>query len=204
MYLHGQTPGIIHAKRPIRKLEDLKGMKLRTYGSTARMVSLLGGTPVAMPMGESYDAISKGVCDGIAGAYEILDTWKLGEVVKYTTENYGTAFSAIFLVALNKGKWNSISPRDQKIIEQINQEWIEKQIKVWERVDEGGKKLATKRGNKIITLSAEENARWASKLGPLFDDYVKSMKAKGLPGDEVLKFARDYLKSNGGPGKGAK
>ncbi|OPY59576.1 MAG: 2,3-diketo-L-gulonate-binding periplasmic protein YiaO precursor [Syntrophorhabdaceae bacterium PtaU1.Bin034] len=197
MYFHGQTPGILHTKKPVTKLEDLHGVKIRTYGSTAKMISFLGGTPVAMPMGEAYDAISKGVCDGIAGPYEALEGWKLGEVIKFTTEDYGVAFSATFLVAMNKSKWNSISPQDQKIIEQINQEWIEKQAKVWEQIDESGKKFSAKRGNKVITLSAEENARWAAKTEPIFDEYVKNMKAKGLPGDQVLKFVRDYLKKNG-------
>ncbi len=197
MYFHGQTPGILHTKKPVAKLEDLKGMKIRTYGSTARMIALLGGTPVAMPMGDSYDAISKGVCDGIAGAYEILDGWKLGEVIKYTTEDYGIASSATFVVVMNKAKWNAISPQDQKAIEQINQEWIEKQAQVWAGIDDGGRKFSAKRGNKVITLSAEENARWAQKVEPLFDEYVKNMKARGLPGDQVLRFARDFLKNTG-------
>jgi len=52
---------------------------------------------------------------------------------------------------------------------------------------------------KVIKLSDEEQARWAAKAQPLFDEYVKNMKAKGLPGDEVLKFARDYLKKNNPP-----
>jgi TRAP-type C4-dicarboxylate transport system substrate-binding protein len=196
MYFHGQTPGILHTKKPVYKLEDLKGLKIRTYGSNATMIKLLGGTPVAMPMGDAYDAISRGVCDGLAGAYEILEGWKLGEVIKYTTENYGVAYTATFLLAMNKNKWNSLSPEDQKIIEEINKEYLEKQIKVWEAIDESGKKYNAKRGNKVITLSAEENARWAAKIEPLFVDYVKNMKAKGLPGDEVLKFARDFLKKN--------
>ncbi|HEY3276959.1 MAG TPA: hypothetical protein VGJ94_10090 [Syntrophorhabdaceae bacterium] len=75
---------------------------------------------------------------------------------------------------------------------------------MWEQVDEAGKRFTAKKGNKIITLSAEENAKWASKLGPLFEDYVKNMKAKGLPGDDVLKFAREYIKANGEPSKGTK
>ncbi len=46
-------PGIVHTKsKPINKLEDLKGMKMRTYGPNARLMSLLGGTPVAMPMSD--------------------------------------------------------------------------------------------------------------------------------------------------------
>lgn len=159
-------------------------------------MKLLGGTPVAMPMGDAYDAISKGVADGAMLAYEALEGWKLGEVIKSSTEDYGTAYTAVFVVAMNKNKWNSISPGDQKIIEQINQEWIGKQAKVWDAINESGKNYSVKRGNKVIRLTAEENARWIAKAQPLFDGYVNKMKAKGLPGQEVLTFCRDYIKAH--------
>lgn len=196
MYFHAQGPGILHTKKPINKLEDLKGMKIRTFGSNAKFMGLLGGAPVAMPMGDAYDAISKGVADGMMCAYEALKGWKLGEVIKYTTENYGSAYTATFVVAMNKDKWNSIPPNLQKIIEQINAEYIEKQGRLWDTMDAEGKEFSHKRGNKSITLSAEENAKWAAKAQPLFDDYVKKTKEKNLPGDEVLKFMRAYLKAN--------
>ncbi len=196
MFFHAQTPGILHSRKPVNKLEDLKGMKMRTFGSNAKFMSLLGGTPVAMPMGDAYDALSKGVADGLLCPYEALEGWKLGEVIKYTTENHGSAYTATFIVAMNKDKWNSISPENQKIIEQINQEWIEKEARVWEAIDESGKAFSLKRGNKIIKLSKEEDARWAAKAQPLFEEYVKNMKAKNLPGDEVLKFAREFIKKN--------
>ena len=197
MYFHGQGPGILHTKtKPVNKLEDLKGMKVRTFGSNARLMTLLGGVPVAMPMQEAYDSISKGVADGLMGCYEPLVGWKLAEVIKYTTETYGVGYSATFLVSMNKAKWNSIAPAEQKIIEQINQEWIEKHGKLWDQWDKDAKEASLKRGNKVITLSADEQARWFAKTEPLFTDYVKKMKDKGLPGDEVLKWAKDYLKKN--------
>lgn len=196
MYFHGQPPGILHTKEPVNKLEDLKGKKIRTFGSNAEFMKLLGGTPVAMPMGDAYDAISKGVADGAMLAYEALEGWKLGEVIKSSTEDYGTAYTAVFVVAMNKNKWNSISPGHQKIIEQINQEWIGKQAKVWDAINESGKNYSVKRGNKVIRLTAEENARWIAKAQPLFDGYVNKMKAKGLPGQEVLTFCRDYIKAH--------
>jgi TRAP-type transport system periplasmic protein len=197
MYFAGQTPGILHTKsKPVSKLEDLKGMKIRTQGSNARFMSLLGGIPVAMPMGDAYDAISKGVADGLLCADEVLKSWKIGEVVKYTTQNYGSAYTSVFIVAMNKDKWSSIKAEDQKIIEQINQEWIDKSAKVWEQIDEEGREFTQKRGIKVTKLSAEEDARWLAKAQPLFDDYVKKMKEKNLPGDEVLKFVRDFMKKN--------
>jgi len=197
MYFHGQGPGILHTRtKPVNKLEDLKGMKIRTFGSNAQLMTLLGGTPVAMPMQEAYDSISRGVADGLMGCYEPLTGWKLAEVIKYTTETYGVGYSATFLVSMNKAKWNSIAPAEQKIIEQINQEWIEKHGNLWDQWDKEAKESSLKRGNKVITLSAAEQARWYSKAEPLFTDYVKKMKEKGLPGDEVLKWAKDYLKKN--------
>jgi TRAP-type C4-dicarboxylate transport system substrate-binding protein len=160
------------------------------------MMSLLGATPVAMQQGEAYDAISKGVVDGGLWAYEALEGWKHGEVVKYTTEIPMLSYGSCFAVFMNKGKWNSISPNDQKIIEQINKEWIEKQAKLWDDIDESGKQFILKRGNQITKLSPQESARWEKLAAPVFDEYLKNMKAKGLPGDEVLKFARDYLKQH--------
>ena len=42
-------------------------------------------------------------------------------------------------------------------------------------------------------MSPEEDARWSKAVAPMLEEYVKNMKAKGLPGEEVIKFSRDYL-----------
>jgi TRAP-type C4-dicarboxylate transport system substrate-binding protein len=196
MYFQANGPGIIHTRKPVNKMEDMKGLKIRTFGPTSAFISNLGAAPVAMPMGDSYDAISRGVVDGIYVPYEALIGWKLGEVVKYTTENFGSAYSGVQMVAMNKDKWNSLPPDAQKAIEAINQEWIPKQGKMWDDLDREGKDFILKRGNKIITLSKEEDARWAAKTQPLFDEYIKKMKDKGLPGEEVVKFYRERLKAS--------
>ena len=195
MYFQANGPGIIHTRKPVNKLEDLKGMKIRTFGPTTSFISNLGAVPVAMPMGDSYDAISRGVADGIYAPYEVLLGFKLGEVVKYSVENYGSAYSGVQLVAMNKDKWSSIPPDAQKVIETINKEWIEKQGKMWDKIDKEGKNFSLKRGNKVITLSREEDEKWAAKTQPMFDDYTKKMKEKGLPGEEVVKWYREKLKA---------
>lgn len=195
MYLHSVGPGNLHTRgKQITRLEDLKGLKIRTYGPNAKMMTMLGATPVAMPQGEAYDAIAKGVVEGGLWAYESLQGWKIGEVVKYTTEIPKLCYGTVFVVAMNKAKWASISPGDQKIIGQINKEWIDRQAKLWDSIDTEGRAWILARGNKIHKLSSQEMSRWTEKVQPLFDDYIKRMKAKGLPGDEVVKFAREYLK----------
>jgi TRAP-type C4-dicarboxylate transport system substrate-binding protein len=194
MYLHGHGPGLLHTKTPVRTLEDLKGMKIRATGTTARIVSALGAAPVAMPMSDSYDALSRGVAQGIVCPTESLQGWKLGEVIKYSTQDYGAAYSVSFFVVMNKARWNSLPADVQQAIEQVNAEWIDKTGNGWDEMDKAGMVFAEGLGDTIIPLSAQENARWAKAVEPLFDEYVKEKTAKGLPAAEALKYCRDRLK----------
>jgi TRAP-type C4-dicarboxylate transport system substrate-binding protein len=95
---------------------------------------------------------------------------------------------------MNKNKYNSLPKDVQATIDQMSPEYIDKFAKMWEQIQKSGKDLLTKRGNKFITLSKEEQKRWADKAKPLIEEYIKNMQAKGLPGDEAVKFIQDYLK----------
>jgi TRAP-type C4-dicarboxylate transport system substrate-binding protein len=195
MYLMGIAPLMIHTKKPVNKLEDLKGMKIRAAGNVARIVEALGATPVVMPMPDTYDALSRGVVEGVVCPFEALEGWKLGEVVKFTTQNTGSANSLAQFVVMNKDTWNSLLPDIQKIIEKINEEWIPKKGALWDEIDKSGLEFVNKRGHKIISLPRKEQERWVKAVRPLLDDYVNRMKAKSLPGDEALKFCSDRLKT---------
>lgn len=196
LYLQANGPGLMFTTKPVAKLEDMKGLKIRTFGPVVAFISNLGAAPVAMPMGESYDAISKGVVDGIYAPYEALYGYKMGEVLKYAIENYGSSYSGVQMVAMNKAKWDSLPLDIQKIIEKINTEWIEKQGRMWDEEDKIGKDFAVQKGIKIVKLSPEEDKRWAEKAQPMIDEYIKAMKEKGLPGEEVVKFYREKLKTS--------
>ncbi|MBM4330297.1 MAG: TRAP transporter substrate-binding protein [Deltaproteobacteria bacterium] len=194
LYLHAHGPGILHTKKAVHKLEDLKGTRIRSTGLSAKVVSALGGVPVAMPMGETYDALKRGMVEGSMAPIESLEGWKWGEVVKFTTESFGASYSTGFFVVINKEKWNGLPAEIQRIIEGVNQEWIEKTGTLWDEIDKSGKAFTLKLGNQIISLSGEENERWSRAARPILDDYVNSMKAKNLPGEEALKFCLENLK----------
>jgi TRAP-type transport system periplasmic protein len=196
LYLHAHGPGILHTKKPVNKLEDLAGMKIRAQGSVVPVVQKLGGAPVGAPMPETYDALRTGVVDGSMAPFEALEGWKWGEIIKSSTECYGSAYTAGMFVVMNKAKWDALPPDIQKIFNEVSAEWIEKQGKVWDEIDKSGKEFTLKKGNKIIPLSKEENARWATAVKPLLDQYAKDVNTKGLPGDEALKFCLDFLKKH--------
>lgn len=195
MYLHAHGPGMIHTRKTaVRKLEDLKGLKIKSTGISAETVKALGGTPVPMPMPETYQALQKGVVDGGAFPAESCKGWKLGEVVHYATYSYKSAYTTTFFVAMNKDKWASLSSGDQKIIEAINKEWSLKHGLAWDSSDMAGIQFFLQQGNVIYGLDAKESARWEKAVAPMIDDYGKTLDKKGLDGQAIIKTIRDSLK----------
>jgi TRAP-type C4-dicarboxylate transport system substrate-binding protein len=172
LYLHAHGPGLLHTKKPVRKLEDLKGMKIRATGLSAKVVQALGGVPVAMPQGQTYESLKKGVVEGTFGPMEVLKGWKQAEVIKYTTECYSVGYTTTFFVVMNLDKWKSLPADIQKIFETVSEKYVDVHGKVWDSTDEEGRKYTLSLGNEIIPLSDEESARWRKAAEPVINDYI--------------------------------
>ncbi len=169
-------------------MEDMKGLKFRGHGTSALVVKALGGTPVPKPMPETYQMLQKGVVDGAVYPFEANKGWKLGEVTDYCTADFSAAYTTSFFVVMNKDKWNSLSPENRKIIEQINSEWIIKHGEAWDTSDAEGIVFLLNQGSQIIGLDSKEAARWKKAVAPIIEEYVEKTTAKGLPGREIVDF----------------
>jgi TRAP-type C4-dicarboxylate transport system substrate-binding protein len=196
MYLHAHGPGLIHTKdKAVRKMEDMQGLKFRGHGTSALVVKALGGTPVPKPMPETYQMLQKGVVDGAVYPFEANKGWKLGEVTNYCTADFSAAYTTSFFVVMNKDKWNSISAANQKIIEQINQEWIIKHGEAWDASDAEGIVFFLNQGGQIIGLDGEEGERWKQAVAPIISDFAADMTKKGFNGTELVDFTIQTLNS---------
>ena len=197
LYLHAHGPGLIHTtKKPVAKLEDLKGMKLRATGLSAKLVLALGAAPVGTTMPETYDVLRTGVAEGALAPFMALKDFRWGELTSYSILNYGSSYSVGFFVVMNKNKWNALPPDIQNIFNQVNEAYVEKVGALWDQTDKDGIEFVKSKGGKLLPLSKEEDARWAKAVRPLLDEYVTTMKTKGLPGDQALNFCLDFIKAN--------
>ena len=196
LYMHAHGPGVLHSKKSVKTLEDLKGLKIRSYGFNARVAEMLGGVPVAMPQPGVYEALQKGVVDASLSPYEVLKGWKQAEVIKYTVECYGVGYTAGFFVFMNLNKWKSLPYDVQAVIEQVSEEYIPKQGETWDQLDKMGKAFTIEKGNEIITLSKEENARWSNTVQPVIGMYIKDKKAKGLPAEDYVNTLRELIEKH--------
>jgi TRAP-type C4-dicarboxylate transport system substrate-binding protein len=194
MYLHSHGPGLVHTRdKPIRKLEDLKGMKMRGHGTSAMVLKALGATAIAKPMPELYEMLQKGVVEGAVYPYEVNDGWRMGEVIRYATGSYAAAYTTTFYVVMNKDKWDALPGDVKKIIEEMNKEWIGKHGNAWDTSDIDGVRVLLNNGGQLIGLDKAEAARWKMAVSSIADEYVAGMKKKGFRNAQEIV---DFVKAN--------
>jgi len=102
-------------KKPIRKISDFKGLKLRTpVGLEASAVGV-GASPMSLPTADSVTALQTGVVDGVAYTnYHLVKSTWLG-VTKYCTD-YGPNWTGTGGIAANKAWWDKLSPEMQSLV----------------------------------------------------------------------------------------
>lgn len=186
LLIHAHGPGLLHTKRPVRTLDEIRGLKIRSTGLSEKVTRSLGAVPVGMAQGETYEALQKGVVEGTFAPIETLKGWKQAEVIKYTTETTAIGYTTAMFVVMNLRKWNALSPDLQKIFEDVSAEWIEKHGAVWDREDHEGRAYTLELGNEIIPLSREESDRWTEAVKPVLDDYLAAARSQGIDGEAVL------------------
>ena len=198
MYLHAHGPGVIHTRgAAVRTLENFKGLKIRSTGISAEVVTALGGTPVPMSMPDSYQSLQKGVVDGSFHPLESNKGWKLAEVVRHVTMARPVAYTTAFFVVMNKKKWDALAKEDQGTIEAINREWALKHGQAWDSSDEEGKQFfIDRKGNTLVDLDPQETARWKTAVEPMIAAYVEKLDKDGLNGKAAVEMIQQTLKKH--------
>ena len=189
---------ILTAERPVRRLEDMRGLTLRGTGYIAQFVEALGAVarPIAMP--EAYDSVSRRVIDGLMIPYETVVTFRLGEVTNYITEAWPFGQVYTFYIVANKDAWNSL-PADARdaINEYLRGEFREKLVKMWNDIDIVGWEYARDAGMEFITLSNDELARWQAYADQVIEQYIRDMVARGYSEQDLrerIAFVRERIR----------
>lgn len=200
LFMHTTEGYVLHSSKPIHKMEDLKGKKIRTATRiSARMMAALGGTPVQMPLPQVADALSKGVVDGVLVPWEAMPATKLYEIVKYhldAPKGSPRFANSIFIFGMNQAKYDSLPPKLKKVIDDnsglATSAWAGEEG--FDNVVEPYSKLARDRGNVISVISSAELARWERATAGVDDVWLKEVAAKGGDGKKLIEDARALLK----------
>lgn len=180
------APAHIMSEKPVRKLSDMQGVKLRAAGTGVDILKLLGASPEGMPMSAVPEALQKGVIDGLVSSLEVMKDLKFAEYCKFVT--YGDLWVVPFAVVMNKAKWESLPADVKKVFDDLSMEqamWTGVYVdKHANEAVEWSKQEPQK--VEFITLSKEELDAAKLKVAPLVDEYLKKTQEAGLPGKEFL------------------
>ena len=190
MLLTHQPGGPHTTKKPIRTLDDFKGLRLRFASPTVRdLVAGLGATPVGVPPTEIAEQLQKGTIDGTFIDYGGAGiAFRLGGIVKYSTELY--AYVTSFGVGMNEDFWNKL-PADLKKLVMDSVTGKEKEVgEAWDALDVPGKKLLMDGGGEAIKLSAAESEKVRKIGAEVSEAKIKELQDKGLPARQVYDMMR--------------
>jgi TRAP-type C4-dicarboxylate transport system substrate-binding protein len=185
MWFHANTPSMLMTLKPVRTLEDLKGLTIRAPGVIGDVIKALGGTPAPTPMMETYDAMAKNVVQGAFVGGEAAKNFRFGEVVDYITDTWRVGPSYPFYVVMNKKKYNSLPPDIKDIFNALCGEFKERFALMWNAQDFEAQVFAKGKGVEYIDLSKEEQDRWAKAAETVIEDYIQRMVSKGYDESEV-------------------
>jgi len=199
---HG--PPVIHAKgNGVRKLEDMKGLKIRGPSRIVnKLIETLGATPVGMPVTAMADALSKGVVDGTVVPWEVTLPLRIAELVNTHTVFSGnrSLYTTFFIFAMNKAKYDGLPPDLKKVIDDNSgletSRWAGKAMNDG---DAPGLEAARRRGNAIVTLDAAEVARWRRVAEPVIEAWAAEMKGRSIDALALIADARSMIAKYAGP-----
>lgn len=197
LYLFATGPGYIHSNKPILSVADMKGLKIRVTGGGVRGVQAVGGDPIAIPMGETYEAAQKGLIDALVSPPETLEGWKHAELFKYST-SVPYFYSEFFWVSMNMNKWNSLPKGLQDAFTSVAQAAVTEAGAIWQYQQKHGMDYASsiQGGHEFLKLPDSEVAKLQEVLKPIRDDYIGVLNGLGFPGEEIATTARTIVDGN--------
>ncbi len=180
-------PYILMSKKPIKSLEDIKGLKVRSPSKIiGDVLQAWGASPVNLPAGKIYEAMEQGVIDAAYIAAGAINSFKLGEVVKYYTV-IPPVMTPMFLV-MNKDVYDGLPADQKKVLDSLTgRELSLKAARAYDHENDEALDGQIKSGRGTLgKLSPEELARWEKLSDPIRQSVVKDLSDRKMDGDKLF------------------
>ncbi|HEY7459964.1 MAG TPA: TRAP transporter substrate-binding protein [Xanthobacteraceae bacterium] len=168
-WMNAGTRNVYNSKKPIRTIEDLKGLKIRMMGNPVFVDSMnaLGGNGVAMGYDQLINALQTGVVDGAENNYP---SYASGQHYRYAKHYSLTEHLMIpEILVFSKKTWESLSKEDQALLTKLAKEAQQEQRKLWYEAEEKSIKQIKDAGVDIIKIADKKPFQAAVK--PVWDKY---------------------------------
>lgn len=172
MYAEYGYRNFVTINRPVSKVEDLAGLKMRTTDSAVEVevAKILKMNPTPVAWGETYTALQQGTVDGEGNTFPHMYGAKHHEVLKYavtTAHNYGMQ-----VMMANKAWWDKLPPEAQKVIREAAAEALAYQrTTLYPKNEAEAREGFIKAGIKIVDLTDEQLDAFRKATRPVWDKF---------------------------------
>lgn len=169
-------PNTLHAREPIRRLEDVKGRKFQASGlQQQEILKALGGVPVGtVSVRDTAEAMSRGVVDGTPKDWLALVNFRIAEVAHHHVDI--PLGQSTIMIAMNRAKLDGLPPKAKAAVEKTSGEAFIRMMAIgFDREVRGAfDKVKADTKHSIVTLDAAERARWDSAVATVIADWRKA------------------------------
>ena len=168
-WMNAGTRNVYNSKKPIRALDDLKGLKIRMMGNPVFVdtMNALGGNGVSMGFDQLINAMQTGVVDGAENNYP---TYATGQHYRYAKHYSLTGHLMIpEILVFSKRTWQGLPSDDQALITKLAKEAQQEERKLWYEMEEKSIKQIKDAGVEITNVSDKKPFQDAVK--PVWDKY---------------------------------
>ncbi|GAB2698575.1 TRAP transporter substrate-binding protein [Paenibacillus thermoaerophilus] len=172
-----------YATKPIKKVEDLKGLKIRVQQNKINMdlITALGASPTPMAYGEVYSSLQTGVIDGAENNYPSYYSSKHYDVAKNLILDQHQRVPEVLLIS--KTVWDKLSQADKDIIKQAALDSVATQKEEWAKYEKKSEEAVKAAGVTITEVT--DPKPWQAAVKPVIDKYRNEYK-------EVLESIEKY------------
>lgn len=197
LLLHTNDGLVVHANRPIRRLEDYAGLRVRAPNRAGTLyLRAVGASPVGAPIGEVPQMLSKGIIDGTLISHEIALPLRVHELVNHHSDLAGDrrVQSPLFMLAMNRRRYESLPGELRQVIDRHSGVAIARQTgETFIAVERIGMEAARQRGNTFVTMPAQEVARVQAVVHEAIDAQLAEMATRGLDAQRLHRDAREMV-----------
>ena len=189
IWVHG--PGVIHSGKPVEKLSDMAGLKLRAPSRAASMLmEKAGAAPIGMPVPAVPEALSRGVIDGALLPWEVTSSVRIDEFVSNHTEFDGRAvYTAVLMLAMNKAVYDGLPDDLKAVIDNASGADFSRIAGATQWTGDAAPRAAAAEGGaNIVTLNAEQAAEWHALGDAVITEWAAA--AQGFDGAALVAEAR--------------
>lgn len=179
--------------KPVRTLEDLKGMEIGAFSKSGVQYSeLLGATPRNIVLEDLYVSLQRKAIDAVWFPTAPIVKWKLTD----HTSNHSLVGGPFVLIpsAVAKPVWDSLTAKQRAVFKSMENELTNFTGALVDNRRASSVRKMTERGDTIVRLSPEEKARWVKQAQPAYDKWLALMKEKGVDGPTILARVKEYAK----------